>query len=69
MKMTKRDLILLSVLGVVAILGGFWWFVAKPAKAELSAQNDQLAQIQTESNDLKDTLSRMSVSTNRQRTR
>ena len=62
-KMTKRDLILLSVIGAIAVLGGFWWFVAKPAKADLSAQRVQLTQIQSESSDLRDTLSRMSVST------
>ena len=28
MKMTKRDLILLAVIGAVAILGGFYWFAS-----------------------------------------
>jgi hypothetical protein len=63
MKMTKRDMILLAVIGAIAVIGGFWWFVVKPTKADLSAQRDQLAQIETESGGLRDSLSRMSVST------
>ena len=63
MKMTKRDMILLAVIGAIAVIGGFWWFVVKPAKADLSAQRDQLAQIQTEAGGLRDSLSRMAVST------
>lgn len=63
MKMSKRDMTLLAVLGIVAVFGGFWWFVVKPAKADLSAQRDELAAIQSESSDLRDTLSRFSVST------
>lgn len=62
MKVSKRDLILLSVLGAVAVLGGFWWFAVKPAKADLAAQRDQLAQITSETGDLRDTLSRLASS-------
>ena len=53
MKMTKRDQILIAVIGVIAIVGGFFWFVVKPAKAELGTQHDALAAVQNESNDLK----------------
>jgi hypothetical protein len=60
MKLTKRDTILLAIIGVVAILGGAWWFVVKPAKAELSSQQQQLTQIQDESAALNDTIARMS---------
>lgn len=60
MKLTKRDTILLAIIGVVAVLGGAWWFVVKPAKAELSSQRDQLAQIEDESAGLRDTIARMS---------
>ena len=63
MKMTKRDMILLAVIGAIAVIGGFWWFVVKPTKADLSAQRDQLAQIETEAGGLRDSLSRMAVST------
>lgn len=58
MKMTKRDQILIAVIAAVAVIGGFYWFVIKPARADLSAQKDELAQIQEESNSLQDTLDR-----------
>lgn len=63
MKMTKRDQIILAVVAVVAVVGGFYWFAIKPAKAELSAQNEQLAAIQAESSTLTDTLARAASST------
>ena len=59
MKLSKRDMILLAVIGAIAVLGGAFWFVVKPAKAELSAQKDELAVIQEESAGLRDTLSRL----------
>ncbi len=63
MKVSKRDLILLAAIGAIAVIGGFWWFIVKPAKADLSAQRDQLAQVQSETGDLRDTLARLSSST------
>jgi len=63
MKVSKRDLVLLSVLGVIALFGGFYWFLVKPAQADLGAQRDALAQVQSESGGLRDTLSRLSIST------
>ena len=63
MKMTKRDQIILAVVAVVAVVGGFYWFAIKPAKAELSAQQQQLTQIQAESSTLKDTLARAASAT------
>jgi hypothetical protein len=62
MKVSKRDLILLAVLGVIAVFGGFYWFAVKPAKADLSAQRDQLTQVESETGELRDTLSRLSAS-------
>ena len=61
MKMTKRDQILIAVIGVIAIVGGFYWFVVKPAKADLGTQKDTLSAVQNETNDLRDTLDRMSA--------
>jgi hypothetical protein len=61
MKMTKRDQILLAVIGVIVILGGFFWFVVKPARSELGTQKDALSAVQNETNDLRDTISRMSA--------
>ena len=62
MKVSKRDLILLSVLGAIAVLGGFYWFAVKPAKADLSAQKSQLEQVRSEAGELRDTVSRLSAS-------
>lgn len=62
MKVSKRDLILLCVLGGLAVFGGFYWFAVKPAKADLSAQRQQLEQVQSETGGLRDTLSRLSAS-------
>lgn len=61
MKLSKRDLILLAIIGTVAVLGGAYWFVIKPAQAELSSQQDQLVQIEEESAALRDTLQRAST--------
>ncbi len=63
MKMSKRDQILLAVIAAIAVVGGFYWFVIKPAKADLSAQKDELAQIEQENNTLEDTLARAASQT------
>jgi hypothetical protein len=54
-KLSKKDSTLLIVIGLVAVLGGLFWFYVKPARAELAATtekvaqaNDQVAQLQTE---------------------
>lgn len=60
MKLTKRDTVLLAVIGIIAVLGGGFWFVVKPAKAELSSQREQLTQIEDETAGLSDTIARMS---------
>ena len=62
MKVSKRDLVLLAVLGALVVVGGFYWFAVKPAKADLSAQRAQLEQVQSETGGLRDTLSRLSAS-------
>lgn len=60
MKLSTRDMILLAVIGAIVIVGGAFWFVVKPAKAELSVQKDALVAVQDEAAGLRDTLSRMS---------
>jgi hypothetical protein len=57
-KISKRDMILLAVIGAVVILGGFYWLAIKPAKADLATQRTQLSQIQDEAGQLRDTLAR-----------
>jgi hypothetical protein len=61
MKMTKRDQILVAAVAAIAIIGGFYWFVVKPAKADLGTQRDPLSAVQTEANDLRDTIDRMAA--------
>jgi hypothetical protein len=61
MKMTKRDQILVAAVAAIAIIGGFYWFVVKPAKADLGTQRDTLSAVQTEANDLRDTIDRMAA--------
>ncbi len=63
MKLTKRDMILMAIIGAIVVLGGAWWFVVKPAKAELSAQRDALVAVQDETAGLRDTLARLSAET------
>jgi hypothetical protein len=62
MKLSKRDKTLLAILGILAVFGGFWWFIVKPAGADLQAQRDQLTQIQSETGDLRDTVARLKAS-------
>lgn len=62
MKVSKRDLVLLAALGAIAVVGGFYWFAVKPAKADLNAQRAQLEQVRSETGGLRDTLSRLSAS-------
>ena len=39
-KLSKRDSLLLVIIGVVAVLGGIFWFYVKPAKADLTAKQE-----------------------------
>lgn len=59
MKLTPRDRALLAVVGLVAVLGGMWWFVVKPAGEELSAQRDRLEEVRAETSVLRDTVARL----------
>ena len=45
--MTQRDRILLTVVGLAALLAGFWFGVLKPKRAEVQALDQQLVQQQT----------------------
>lgn len=54
-KLSKRDSILLLMIGAIALVGGIFWFYVKPARADLSAKQtasqeaqDRLDQLQTE---------------------
>jgi Pilus assembly protein, PilO len=54
-KLSKRDSTLLIIIGVIAVVGGMFWFYVKPAKADLKAKQqasldaqDRVDALQTE---------------------
>jgi Tfp pilus assembly protein PilO len=59
MKLSKRDTLLLLVVALVVGVGGFYWFYVKPAKKDLDAKQAQVAQVQTQNDDLRDTIARL----------
>lgn len=59
MKLSKRDSILLVVIALVAGVGGFYWFYVKPAKKDLDAKQEQVAQVQSQNDGLRDTIARL----------
>jgi Tfp pilus assembly protein PilO len=59
-KVTQRDAVLLAVLGVLALAGAVWFFLVRPASADLSSARDELTAVQDETIGLRDTLGRLS---------
>ncbi|HWH13252.1 MAG TPA: type II secretion system protein GspM, partial [Miltoncostaeaceae bacterium] len=57
--MTARDRVLLTVIAVLALLGGLWWFVVKPARADLAANRAQLQSVQEQSDVVRDQIARL----------
>ena len=54
-KLSKRDSTLLVIIGVIAVVGGLFWFYVKPAKADLKVKQqasldaqDRVTQLQSE---------------------
>lgn len=47
-KLSKKDSTLLIVIGLVAVLGGLFWFYVKPARADLAATKTKVADAQTQ---------------------
>jgi hypothetical protein len=45
-KLSKRDTILLALIGAAVVLGGLFWFYVKPARADLAATKVQTADAQ-----------------------
>ncbi|MFN8122911.1 MAG: type II secretion system protein GspM [Thermoleophilia bacterium] len=60
--MSKRDRMLLSVIGAVVVVGGAYWFLIKPARAEAQQKRDELAAIQDETGVIRDQISRLQKS-------
>lgn len=59
MTMTKRDRMVLAVLGALLLLVGIYWFLIKPARSEAAAQRTQLEAIQGEIDLLNDQVLRL----------
>lgn len=59
MTLSQRDRILLAVLAVVAVLGGSWYFVVRPASAELADARTELTTVQGQATGLRDTIARL----------
>jgi hypothetical protein len=45
--MTRRDMYILAVIGVVAVIGGFWFLMLGPKRDELKKANTQVGEAQT----------------------
>lgn len=59
MTMTKRDRMLLIAIAIVAIFGGMYWFVIKPARAQVSARTAELQSVEDETGVLRDQIARL----------
>lgn len=59
MKLSRRDTILLAVLGLALVVGGTWWFVVKPANEDAAATRDQVEQVEGQISVVRDTLDRL----------
>jgi Type II secretion system (T2SS), protein M len=57
--MSKRDRILLAAIAIVGVVGGLFWFVIKPARAEAGDLRVQIGQISGETAGLRDQIDRL----------
>lgn len=62
MTMTKRDKVLLAIIVMVGLVGGLWWFVVKPARADVSARTQEVQALQDEAGVIRDQISRLEQS-------
>lgn len=69
MNLNKRDKVLLSVLGVLLAVGGMYWFVVKPAKAEVASHQATLEVLEADTGALRDQLSRLAKERNGEQNR
>ena len=66
-KLSKRDSTLLILIGVIALIGGIFWFYVKPARADLTAKKQAVQDVQTTVNDLESQLQRLTAQATRPR--
>lgn len=60
-KLSKRDSTLLILIGVIALIGGIFWFYVKPARADLTAKKTASMEAQTQVEDLQSQLTRLTA--------
>lgn len=60
-KLSKRDSALLIIIGVIAVVGGIFWFYVKPAKADLKAKQQASLDAQGRVDQLQAELSKLKV--------
>ena len=68
-KLSKRDSLVLIVFGLVAVLGGLYWFYVKPAKAELSTKTGQVTEAQDNVDQLQSQLNTLTAAAKKPVTR
>lgn len=59
MTMSKRDRMLLAIIGAVVVVGGAYWFLIKPARAEAQQKRDELVALQDEAGVIRDQITRL----------
>jgi hypothetical protein len=59
--LSSRDKILLIAVLVAAVLGGGWYFLIRPAQADVSAKQEQLTAVESEVGQRRDELARLSA--------
>ena len=67
-KLSKRDSALLIIFGVIAVVGGMFWFYVKPAKADLKVKQQASADAQDRVDQLQSELTRLTAQAKRPRT-
>ena len=60
-KLSKRDSALLIIFGVIAVVGGMFWFYVKPAKADLKVKQQASVDAQDQVNQLQSELTRLTA--------
>ena len=67
-KLSKRDSALLIIFGVIAVVGGMFWFYVKPAKADLKAKQQASADAQDRVDQLQSELTKLTAQAKKPRT-
>jgi Pilus assembly protein, PilO len=66
-KLSKRDSTLLILIGVIALIGGIYWFYVKPARADLTSTKQAAQEAQTSVDDLQSQLQRLTAQASKPR--